>query len=125
MCTIEDFKQWVKNDVCQRRTFEDIVKIVANEGKVVKDKPDCERKLRIRIYTNTTCYGIVAIERSGKRKSYLGCQTSSRKPRAGEDWTRGNDLADGNLSKETWDKIKNDIIAYELVKIAKLKQETL
>ena len=42
-----------------------------------------------------------------------------RKPRAGEDWTRGNDLPDGPYSYETWIKIKNAIIKKELVKIAK------
>lgn len=49
--------------------------------------------------------------------SYLGCTVQSRKPRAGEDWTRGNDLPDGKCNYETWTKIKNNIIAYELVKV--------
>ena len=114
MGTIEDFKSWVENDICRRNSFANIIKIVED---------DCERKLRIRIYTNINRYGIVAIERSGERKSYLGCIASTRKPRAGEDWTRGNDLADGALTRETWEKIKNDIIAYELVKIAEKQRE--
>jgi len=29
------------------------------------------------------------------------------------------DLADGKFSEETWNEIKNDIIAFELVKVAK------
>lgn len=49
--------------------------------------------------------------------TYLGCTVSCRKPRAGEDWTRGNDLSDGKYCYETWQKIKNDIIAFELVKV--------
>ncbi len=49
---------------------------------------------------------------------YLGCTVTSRKPRAGEDWNRGNDLPDGSYNKATWDRIKNAIIAYELVKIS-------
>ena len=49
---------------------------------------------------------------------YLGCTVQSRKPRAGEDWNRGNDLPDGIYNKATWDRIKNAIIAYELVKIS-------
>ena len=52
-------------------------------------------------------------------KGYLGCTVIARKSRAGEDWVRGNDLADGKYCKETWEKIKNNIISYELVKIVK------
>ena len=51
---------------------------------------------------------------------YLGCTIQTRKPRAGEDWNRGNDLPDGKYCKKTWDKIKNAIIAYELVKVIKI-----
>lgn len=50
--------------------------------------------------------------------SYLGCTVQARKPRAGEDWTRGNDLPDGRYSYETWQRIKNAMLAYELVKVA-------
>ena len=42
---------------------------------------------------------------------------SSRKPRAGEDWTRGNDLTDGKFNKDTWDNIVADILSCELVDI--------
>jgi hypothetical protein len=49
----------------------------------------------------------------------MGCVVSCRKPRAGEDWTRGNDLPDGAYCYETWIKIKNAIIKHELVKVAK------
>ena len=49
--------------------------------------------------------------------SYLGCTVQSRKPRAGEDWTRGNDLPDGKYSYKTWERIKNGILAYELVRV--------
>ena len=48
---------------------------------------------------------------------YLGGGVSTRKPRAGEDWRRGNDLADGPYCKETWNKSKNDIVSYELVRV--------
>ena len=43
----------------------------------------------------------------------------TRKPRAGEDWNRGRDLADGSYTKETWDKIISNIVSYELVKVIK------
>lgn len=73
--------------------------------------------IKIRIYTDTNRYSIVAHEGNADKQSYLGCVASSRKPRAGEDWTRGRDLADGPLTEETWRKILADIVSYELVKI--------
>lgn len=72
--------------------------------------------LRFRIYTNENRYSITArCEPHGH--TYLGCIASQRKPRAGEDWTRGNDLADGKLSLDTWNKILGDIVSYEMVKV--------
>lgn len=56
---------------------------------------------------------------SKKDESYLGCIAVARKERAGETWRRGNDLTDGPCSKETWQEIINDILAYELIKIHK------
>jgi hypothetical protein len=53
---------------------------------------------------------------------YLGCTASTRKPRAGEDWPRGNDLADGPLSEETWHSILADIVGYELVRVHRRQQ---
>jgi len=87
-----------------------------------------ENKLRLKIYTKDHSYSISArlpnSERLGKGQmisvdGYLGCIAQTRKPRAGEDWNRGNDLADGSYSKETFDEIVCDIVAYELVKVAK------
>ena len=74
-------------------------------------------KIRVsfRIYTRDNVYGIGATFRKNG-KDYLGCTVSKRKPRAGEDWTRGNDLPDGKFSRETWERIKDSIIQYELVK---------
>jgi len=48
---------------------------------------------------------------------YLGGQAGTRKFLAGEEHTRGNDLADGPYSKETFDKIVKDIVAFELVEL--------
>jgi hypothetical protein len=69
--------------------------------------------LRIKIYTRSNQYSITA------HSDYLGCTVVTRKPRAGETWNRGNDLPDGKFCRETWDRIKNAIVAYELVKVAK------
>lgn len=75
-------------------------------------------KLRVRVYTRDHRYSIVAKEH-GDGRSYLGCTVTTRKPRAGETWNRGSDLADGEFSRRVWERIKNDIISYELVKVAK------
>jgi len=72
--------------------------------------------LKMLIFTKDYKYAIVANE------TYLGCTMSCRKPRAGEDWTRGNDLPDVKFSRETWEKIKNAIIRNELVKVVKIKE---
>jgi hypothetical protein len=73
------------------------------------------------IYTDAYKYRLCAIDRV-EDEGYLGCQVSARKARAGEDWTRGNDLRDGPFLKETWFKILSSIINYELVKLSKFKQ---
>lgn len=73
-------------------------------------------------YTKDNRYYIVAKPSFTKGETYLGCQVSCRKPRAGETQFRGNDLPDGQFNEETWNKIKNAIISYELVKIAKLER---
>ena len=46
---------------------------------------------------------------------YLGCVAAARKAMAGEGYTRGNDLADGPYSYETWQRIVKDILAYEIM----------
>jgi len=75
-------------------------------------------KIRIKIFTKDHQYGISAhLARTNQDDSYLGCIANTRKSRAGEDWSRGNDLADGSYSAKTWQEIKDDILAYELVKV--------
>lgn len=43
-------------------------------------------------------------------RGYIGANTSYP-PRKGEDWSRGNDLADGEFSDETLERIFEDIRA--------------
>lgn len=91
-------------------------------------------KIRLKIFTKDHKYHISARLPTVKRPSsdyklrvgdelekldngYLGCIAETRKPRAGEDWNRGNDLADGGYGEKTWQEIKNNILAYELVKV--------
>jgi len=97
----KQFWEWMKEIIPFGR--------ISNYVKIVDDD-------RIRIYTNYHVFSIIV------KKTYLGCQASTRKPRAGEDWTRGNDLPDGKFTRETWEKIKNAIIKYELVKLSPVKE---
>lgn len=84
-----------------------------------------ESRMRVKFFTKNHEYRI-----SAKRpevnvhmdKGYLGCVVQVRKPRAGENWQRGNDLPDGKYCEETWLKIMRGIIAYELVKYIKPKK---
>lgn len=82
---------------------------------------DGASSVHLTLYTATNLYHIKACQAPGK--SYLGCIAATRKPRAGENWTRGNDLPDGPFSKETWDKIIAAIVGYELVKIHREQEE--
>ena len=77
---------------------------------------------KVNIYTHTYKYRITAKYHKDGR-TYLGCTVSCRMPRAGEKWNRGNDLPDGTFSKKTWERIKNAIIGYELVKFVKTPKE--
>ena len=57
-----------------------------------------------------------------KNKPYwIQAELETRKSRAGEDWTRHNEILESEYSKESWNQIKSAIIATELVKIMKNK----
>jgi hypothetical protein len=74
-----------------------------------------DNKVLLKVYTDVNQYTIHATVQG--EKTYLGAQGASRKPRAGEKHTRGNDLSDGPLTEDTWKSIKNDIIGFELVRV--------
>lgn len=112
MATVNDLKNWINRDLTPKfGSDETYLEIVGSfhDG------------LKFRIYTTTNQYSIKAHDAEPHCRSYLGCTATCRKPRAGEDWTRGNDLADGELTEETWHSILADIIRYELVKVHKPK----
>ena len=112
MPTTQDVKNWYERDLGRFASYGTHVEVRAE---FTPDEPVAEHLLRIRIYTDTNFYSIVAKEK--EPNGYLGCTSNSRKPRAGEDWHRGNDLADGPLTEETWRKILSDIVSYELVRV--------
>lgn len=78
---------------------------------------------RVTLFTSRRSYSIVMkpirASSHGDESGYLGATGSQRAPRAGETWTRGNDLADGPYCKKTWDQIVADILACELVRLGK------
>ncbi len=65
----------------------------------------------VKFFTNTYCYSISGYE--GKM-GYLGCIATTRKNRVGELWGRGNDLPDGNYSKQTFNNIVKGVVKYEM-----------
>ena len=121
MTKIDVFKSWLERDFGSKDVLHvilDTERGIDNTGVEIPDDVDAERPpevqlFRIFLYTATNRYSIVAKTREGG-SNYLGCIAQSRKARTGEDWVRGNDLPDGNLSWKTWQQILLSILRYEL-----------
>ena len=90
--------------------LKEIVPHSGNLGYYIKETPSKHFDMGLLLFTDTHIYHISA------KKGYLGCTSSTRKHRAGEDWTRGGDLPDGKFNRKTWEAIKNAILRYEIVK---------
>jgi len=116
MNKMDELRNWVKTDLCRFVNFDEAVEDVAGHGN------NEETKWVFALYTDNYVYRFVALDKYD-HPGYLGCQVSSRKPRAGEDWTRGRDLPDGHFNRKTWEKIKNDMLGFELVQLAKRTNE--
>ena len=112
--TIEEFKSWIGNIGKFSRSPRNIV--VITDGGNGYGNDVWEHCYTVCFYTDNNCYHITACDSNDS--SYLGCSSSRRKPRAGEDRTRGSDLADGPLTKKTWHKILGDIVSYEMVDLS-------
>jgi len=83
-----------------------------------------EKSFKVDFFTNNHIYHISILAPYTKEDGcsyhgYLGCTVSAKRFISGEDWTRGNDLQDGCYSINTWNSIKSDIIAYELIRLGK------
>ena len=140
MATIENFRSWWDRDLGRFAPWKTSVQI-----RGVADTRD-HKELEIRIFTDKNRYSITAREPQMRRRplvqrddcaqmvrdflddtnsvlemdsGYLGCISTSRRWRAGEEHHRGSDLADGPLTEEIWHRILADIVAYELVEISK------
>jgi hypothetical protein len=102
--TLDDFKKWV-HELAYAGDVKQHFQFVEQNDEII----------RIKFYTDVNIYSITASAPKAEGKSYLGCAVSKRKALAGEDHTRGNDLHDGELTRETWDTILADIVSYEMV----------
>ena len=69
--------------------------------------------LKAKIWTLNNVYSITSSVHVLNPPGYLGCGAQARKPRTGETWNRGNDLADGDFEEKTWQRILQDIVRYE------------
>ena len=86
----------------------DSVMLISKPAKSIEDW------ITVNFFTNDNTYSIHVHWKDSMANSYLGCTVSSRKPRPGEKWTRGNDLPDGTYHEDTWNEILRAIIAYEM-----------
>jgi hypothetical protein len=117
--TIEDFLSWYKSHLGR---YAPLGKSTVT--RVTGDSENGTTELSMTFYTHNNQYNIKAkIPSDDSSNGYLGCIASARTPRAGEDWTRGNDLPDGPLNKKTWAQIIRAIVSYEIVNVAQQEQD--
>lgn len=101
------FREWLK-EICPWEKVEDYCQFMADSA--------APEVIKVRIFSHVYRYTIIAKETVGN-KTYLGCQVMRRKSLAGETYYKGADLPDGNFNRATWEKIKDAILGFELVKI--------
>jgi hypothetical protein len=118
MGTIQELKQWI-SDLLFPGEFKEFVYVTGDST----SKKTKEKLFKCSIYTDEHIYQIVAIESDAN--NYLGCQATARKERPGEAWKRGNDLADGELTYDTWIRIVRDIVKYELVRLSEFRKPNM
>ncbi len=116
-------------DQVTQHLLSEITRFGSIENCVQIDPRDYGRDMHVVFYTAKNRYSIrVKLRGSSEEEEndsgYLRCIASSRTPRAGENWTRGRDLADGSLCYETWHKILADIVSYEMVQIVASPTQT-
>lgn len=110
----KDLHAWL-SEISRYTDIENMVEFLGESN-----EPDMGRWIQLRFYTHDYCYGLTAIRPNNPSQAgYLGLIVQTRKPRAGESWNRGNDLSDGPYHRDTWNRCKNDIISYELVRVVK------
>lgn len=105
----EDLKVWMMSKIKE---------IVGNPEYVLFSEKieDSQTTYYFSFFTEKNEYEIAVIHYS-LHSPYMGCMLHSRFLEPGEVHRRGRDLPDGNVSEETWDRIKNAIICSELVSV--------
>lgn len=119
MATINDFVLWL--DDIGRFSDPDSHLEVISRTQVRSSDGVSEDRMIVRFFTDNNSYKITAIQRASENTggSYMSCQATARKPRAGEDQARGADLTDGPLSEQTWMRILGDIVSFETVRLSR------
>lgn len=110
---VAQLKSWAERDLGGRK-FVDPEKLYRTMQVLDADSARGITRVRWTLWTRRNRYTISLVWREGDIPPYLGMGVSSRCWRAGEDWHRGNDLADGHFSEELWRQMLFDMIAYEL-----------
>ena len=100
-----DVRRWVTQELCPGKNGK--LYLLSRKRSLKKSKYINDLEL----FTSRYRYTISVNE----ERNYLGCTMTCRTPLAGENWNRGNDLPDGKLNRETWERIKDAIVRNELV----------
>jgi hypothetical protein len=113
----QQLERWI-TELCFPADSKTLIHDIAGHGSTSGPHGPGETYRQFSFFTTDHEYVISAKDVEGE-DGYLGCQATTRKPRAGENWNRGNDLPDGPFNRETWDRIIFGIVRYELVKLSK------
>lgn len=112
--TWKPFDNKLENALSQVREWLSSVYSPAQVDRAIKVTPQ-ERAIRFKIWTAVNEYTVVVHIKDEQplEEAYMGAVASSRTPRVGETWTRGNDLPDGHFGEDLWQKILTAIVRYE------------
>jgi len=106
----EQFREWLKELDPDKYRQGEFVRITETKLEEAWNS-DSIKDIHAVFCTTRNLYRLTA------KASYLGCIATCRVARAGEDHLRGNDLPDGSFSEDTWRKIKDAILRYEVVQL--------
>ena len=85
-------------------------------GSDIRVLTDSDDQFIVEFYTQTNQYTITASYGAGTVGRLL-VRAESRKARAGENWHRGYDLIDAELTNQTWYDTMNAMLSFEMVRL--------
>ncbi len=107
-----DVKAWLfdllDNMKYRRENWQEYVIREDNESNVLK----------LKLYTDRHHY-IISI--GFKTSDYITCVATARRQRPGESFFRNNDLHNGRLNEDSFNRVMSDIVSYELCSLWKPK----